>query len=212
MNPETMMLSRKIIISSPINEVVAEQVVSQILAINDFDAQMSVVSTYQPEPIEMYINSGGGSATDGFAIIGAMEMSETPIITYGLGIVASMALGIFVMGDVRIAHRFTRFMYHSVAYGAMGNIQDHEDGHKEADLLQRMYNDLFKETKISKEKMQEIRERKADFFFSGKEAVKLGVADEVLLKPEKKIKMVTEEELAQLQEELGEQLQQLNIK
>jgi ATP-dependent Clp protease, protease subunit len=134
-------------------------------------------------------------------------MSETPIITYGLGIVASMALGIFVMGDVRIAHRYTRFMWHSVAYGAMGNIKDHEDGHKEADTLQRMYNDLFKETGITPEMMADIRERKSDFFFSGKEAVKLKVADEVILKPEKKIKMVTEEELEQLQkalEEVGE--------
>jgi ATP-dependent Clp protease, protease subunit len=212
MNPETMMLSRKIVISSPINEQVAEQVISHIMAINDVDAQMSVVSTYQPEPIEMFINSGGGSATDGFAIIGAMEMSETPIITYGLGIVASMALGIFVAGDVRIAHRYTRFMYHSVSYGAMGNIKDHEEGHKEADYLQRMYNDLFKDTGISPAQMQDIRERKTDFFFSGKEAVKLGVADEVMLKPEKKIQMVTEEEFANLQKELEGQIQQLNIK
>jgi ATP-dependent Clp protease, protease subunit len=204
MNPE-MMVSRKIVISSPINEQVAEQVITQIMAINDIDAQMSVVSTYQPEPIEMFINSGGGSATDGFAIIGAMEMSETPIITYGLGIVASMALGIFVMGDVRIAHRYTRFMYHSVSYGAMGNIKDHEDGHKEADLLQRMYNDLFKETKITQEQMQKIRDHKTDFFFSGKEAVKFGVADEVMLKPEKKIQMVTEEEFVKLQEEMANQ-------
>lgn len=184
--------SRKIFISSSIDGNVAGEVVSQILDINDFDEQMKVVSTYQPQPIELFINSGGGSATDGFAIIGAMEISNTPIVTYGLGLVGSMALGIFVKGDVRVAHRYTRFMYHTVGYGAMGNIKDHEEQHKEADYLQRMYNDLFKETKITKQQMQQIRDTKTDFFFSGKEAVALGVADEVFLKPEKKFYIAEE--------------------
>lgn len=196
-----MVLDRKIVISCPIDSDVAGQVVSQIMAINDYDKQMSVVSTYEPQPIELFINSGGGGATDGFAIIGAMEMSETPIITYGLGMVGSMALGIFVKGDVRIAHRYTRFMLHSVAYGGGGFIQDHEDSLVEADILQRMYNDLFRDTKITKEMMKEIRKEKRDFFFSGKEAVELGVADDVMLKPEKKIEMLTEEQFAELQKE-----------
>lgn len=195
-------LSRKIIISSPINNSVAEQVVGQIMDINEFDNQMSVVSTYQPQPIEIYINSDGGSATDGFAIIGAMEMSETPIFTYGLGIVASMALGIFVKGDYRIAHRYTRFMYHSVAYGEMGYIQDHEDSLRESELVQYMYDDLFKETKITREEMDKIRKSKTNFFFSGKEAVTLGVADEVTKKPQKKIQLLTDEEFQAVQKEL----------
>lgn len=200
-NEEILNLNRKIIISSPIDSNVAEQVVSQIMNINEFDNQMSVVSTYKPQPIEIYINSGG-SATDGFAIIGAMEMSETPIFTYGLGIVASMALGIFVKGDYRIAHRYTRFMYHSVAYGEMGYIQDHEDSLRESELIQYMYDDLFKETKITREKMDKIRKSKTNFFFSGKEAVELGVADEVTKKPQKKVQLLTEEEFQAVQKEL----------
>lgn len=205
MQETEMVLDRKIVISSPIDQGVAGDVVNQIMAINDFDKQMSVVSTYEPQPIEMFINSGGGDVTDGFAIIGAMEMSETPIITYGLGMVGSMALGIFVKGDVRIAHRYARFMYHSIAYGVGGFIKDHEDAQVESDIMQRMYNDLFKETKITKEMMKEIRDKKINYFFSGKEAVELGIADDVLLKPEKRIQMLTEEELAELQKELEEE-------
>ena len=92
-------INRKIIISEPITDDLAGNVIAQILAINDFDEQMSVLNTYTPEPIEMFINSGGGSATAGNAIISAMELSETPIVTYGVGIVASMALGIFISGE-----------------------------------------------------------------------------------------------------------------
>lgn len=188
-------LSRKIIISSPIDEAVAERVIQQIMDINDFDEQMSVVTTYQAEPIEMFINSVGGNVSDGFAIIDAMEMSETPIITYGMGIVASMALGIFVAGDFRVVSRHIRMMYHSISYGMMGYIQDHEDMQKETDLLQRMYNSLmFERTKLPKEMLENIRKSKKDFFFSAKEAVKYGVADEYMKKPESKILTLNSED------------------
>jgi len=200
-------ISRRIIISQPITDSLAGYVIDHITAINDFDNQMSVVSTYQPEPIEIFINSGGGSATAGNAIITTMEMSETPIITYGLGMVGSMALAIFVSGDIRIASRFCRFMYHTVAYGMEGNIKDHEDAHKEAGILQEMYNSLFLErTKLSQAHMDKIRKEKKDFFFSGKRAVKLGVADKLMDKPEKKFDLVTEEEYEQILKEL-EQLE-----
>lgn len=196
-------ISRKIIISRPIDDMLAGEIIDHILAINDFDAQASELRSYQPEPIEMFINSGGGSALAGFAIIGAMEMSETPIVTYGMGIIGSMALGIFMAGDVRIAHRMARFMYHSVAYGMEGHIQDHEDARREANVLQDMYNSLFLEkSKLTKEMMDKIRKEKRDFFFSAKKAVKLGIADEVMEKPEKKFDLVTQEEYEQIMKEL----------
>lgn len=199
-------ISRKIIISQPITDQLAGEVIDQIIALNDFDVYMSnKLVDYKIEPIEMFINSGGGSASAGFAIIGAMEMSETPIITYGMGIVASMALGIFVSGDVRIAHRMCRFMFHSVAYGEEGFIQDHLDSLKEVKVIQRMYNSLFTDrTKFSPEMMKEITEKKKNFFFSGEKAVKLGVADDVMKKPEPKIEMVTEEEYQAILKELEE--------
>lgn len=168
------------------------------MEINDFDDKMSVLSTYVPEPIEIFINSPGGSANDGFAIIAAMEMSETPIITYGIGLVASMALGIFAKGDFRIAHRYTRFLYHSVSYGEYGYIKDHEDSYKETDYLQRMYDDLFKDTLITKEKMESVRNSKSNYIFSGKEAVDLKVADHVMLKPAKKNFGISETDLGNL--------------
>ncbi|MFZ7763749.1 ATP-dependent Clp protease proteolytic subunit [Bacillus licheniformis] len=48
--------------------------------------------------MEIFINSVGGSATAGFAIIGAMELSAVPIIAYGMGLVASMALEFLLQG------------------------------------------------------------------------------------------------------------------
>jgi ATP-dependent protease ClpP protease subunit len=123
-----------------------------------------------------------------------------------MGLVASMALAIFVAGDVRIASRHTRFMYHSISYGMIGYIQDHEDMGKETDLLQRMYNSLmFERTKFTEEQLQKIRAMKKDYFFSSKQAVKYGVADEFMKKPEKKI--MTAEEMEEFEKEIAKQIE-----
>lgn len=207
----TQAIDRKIIISQPITDGLAGAVIDAIIAVNDYDTYLkSNVVNYKPEPIEIFINSGGGSATAGNSIIMAMEMSETPIVTYGMGMVGSMALAIYVAGDIRVAHRFTRFMYHSVAYGLDGHIKDHEDALREANILQDMYNSLFLDrTKLTPEQMTEIRNIKRDFFISGKKAVKLGIAHELLEKPEKGIETISEEEYLELIKEIEKQAQGL---
>jgi len=178
-------VNRKIIISEEITEQTAERVISHISAINEYDAFMEesiqmVKGKYTPQPIELIISSGGGSAHAGFAIIGAMEMSATEIVTYGLGLVGSMALGIYVSGDVRVAHNLTRFMYHSVAYGEMGKLQDHREALTEVEILQETYDLLFtRATNITKEQMKEIQSNRNDFHFSAEESVALGVSDSI---------------------------------
>jgi ATP-dependent Clp protease protease subunit len=189
--------SRHITISDEINEHTAREFISQLNEINQMDLERRLtIINYKPQPIQVYINSGGGSVTDGFAIISAMEMSETPIITYGMGLVASMALAIFVAGDIRIASRFTRFMYHSISYGMMGHITEHEAMREEADILQRMYDSLMLEkTNLTKDQLKKIREMKENFYFGAVKAKKQGIADEIIDKPEKRIELPTEEEM-----------------
>lgn len=189
--------SRHITISNEINEHTAREFIMQLNEINQIDLERRLtIINYKPQPIQVYINSGGGSVTDGFAIISAMEMSETPIITFGMGLVASMALAIFVAGDIRIASRFTRFMYHSISYGMMGHITEHEEMREEADVLQRMYDALmFEKTDLTKDQLKKIREMKENFYFGAVKAKKQGIADEIIDKPEKRIELPTEEDM-----------------
>ena len=48
--------------------------------------------------IQMIINASGGSCPAGFAIIDIMEWSRIPIFTTGIGMIASMALLVFMTG------------------------------------------------------------------------------------------------------------------
>lgn len=180
--------SRKIVISSEINEDVAQEVIERIMEINDIDFERSqALKDYEPEPIEIFINSVGGSVFDGLAIISAIRMSSTPVVAYAMGLVASMSLAIFVSADVRLATKYARFMYHSVGYGMLGKLQEHRDGLRESEILQRMYDNIMLErTKMTKEFMKKIVDKKDDFFFSSTKAIELGVADEIIQQPEKK--------------------------
>ncbi|GIN66313.1 MULTISPECIES: ATP-dependent Clp protease proteolytic subunit [Bacillus] len=182
---QTTRTDRIIVISQQIDDVLAGDIIDRIIAINDEDTYLSsTIKDYKSEPIEIFINSAGGSATAGFAIIGAMELSNVPIITYGMGLVASMALGIFVKGNRRMAHRLARFMYHSVSYGMEGQIKDHDDMRNEVGKLQEMYDSLFSSTNLSRSQMDEIRKGKRDYFFSANEAIEFGIADQVLGEPQ----------------------------
>lgn len=220
----TQELSRTIIISSVIDEELAHEVIAHISAINDYDMQMSdsiatVGGQYTPEPIEMFINSGGGSVTDGFAIIDAMEMSDTPIVTYAMGSVGSMALAIYIAGDYRIATRHTRFMYHGVQYGMGGEIIDHKLRMEEVEIMQKMYDELVSErTNFPEEKRKYHRDMKRELYFSAKEAKEFGVANEFTVKPQPKFEIknsdgqeeeVTAEELAEAMKIIGEAMQEV---
>ncbi|MFQ3543678.1 ATP-dependent Clp protease proteolytic subunit [Halobacillus rhizosphaerae] len=198
---------RKIIIAQPINSQIAGYVIDRITEINDYDYEMELAyekmkDDYEPEPIEIYINSGGGSAPDGFAIIGAMEMSDTPIITHGLGIVASMALAIFLAGDVRVSSRHTRFMYHEVLYNAEGSLTEHAEIFLEISQIRDMYDQMFSSAEIfTKEEMANICRQKLNYFFSVYEAKKRGLVHEITEKkqriklPEKVEEVPTEKAL-----------------
>jgi ATP-dependent Clp protease protease subunit len=77
-------------LSGDINESSAEQLCKELIEHN---------IKGDVGQIQMIINSTGGSCASGFSIIDIMEWSRIPIYTTGIGIVASMALLIFMTGE-----------------------------------------------------------------------------------------------------------------
>lgn len=177
---------RTLVISSQIDSKVAYGIVGEIMEINRFDTEQYLSNNkYIPRPIELFINSPGGHVYDGLAIINAINMSETPVVTYGIGHMASMALAIFASGHYRVASKYSRFMYHSISWGMMGNITEHKDISKEMDNLQEMYNDIiFERTKMDKETVDKITRLKKDYYFSPERALELEFADDIIHKVE----------------------------
>lgn len=63
--------------------------------------------------IHVYINSGGGSVVEGWAIYDKLKTSGKKITTIGEGMVGSIATIIFMAGDYRKLHENSRFFIHN---------------------------------------------------------------------------------------------------
>lgn len=63
--------------------------------------------------IHVYINSGGGSVTEGWAIYDKLKASGKNITTIGEGIVGSIATVIYMAGSTRKLHENTKFFIHN---------------------------------------------------------------------------------------------------
>ena len=76
-----MLKDRIIFIDDEINSVTASSIIMQLLTLE---------SENRDAPITIYINSPGGSISDGMAIYDVMNKVKCPIITVCLGMAASM--------------------------------------------------------------------------------------------------------------------------
>ena len=137
------------------------------------------------EPIEFYLSTYGGSADDMFALYDIMKniQKTTEIHTVGVGKVMSAGVPLLACGTKgkrRIAKN-CRIMIHSVSAGNQGNIHDLMNELGAVEELQKMYiNCLVAETKMTKSQLKKMLKRKVNVYLSAEQAIKLGIADEIL--------------------------------
>ena len=137
------------------------------------------------EPIEFYLSTYGGSADDMFALYDIMKniQKTTEIHTIGVGKVMSAGVPLLACGTKgkrRIAKN-CRIMIHSVSAGNQGNIHDLVNELEAVEELQKMYiNCLEEETKMTESQLKKMLKRKVNVYLSAEQAIKLGIADEIL--------------------------------
>lgn len=97
--------TKSVEICGEITDETASRVVGQLLTLQTLDSK---------SPIQVIINSPGGSLYAGLAIFDVLRTMPNPIITLGLGFVGSAALLIYTAGDIRQCTPSTSFFYHNV--------------------------------------------------------------------------------------------------
>lgn len=136
---------------------------------------------YKREPIKIYINSYGGSIYDMWGLIDVIQNSKTPIYTYCTGYAMSAAFKIFLAGHKRYCYKHSTFLVHQLSGWNCGKYLDLKNEISEYD---RLNNDIEKyilsRTKFTEDKIEEIWNKKQDFYFNADDAVKYGVVNEVL--------------------------------
>jgi ATP-dependent Clp protease protease subunit len=166
------------VLSGEISEESAKEIIQHINDINEDD-----FGKEERSPIQLKINSIGGSMYDGFAIIGAIESSETPVYTYGYGAIMSMALPILVSGVKRFAHPLTTFMYHECldTFGHYEKVSILKENLEETERVMEMYDDhILSKTSFTKKQLDKVKKGKFDWYFDINEAIKYKVIDQVI--------------------------------
>jgi ATP-dependent Clp endopeptidase proteolytic subunit ClpP len=137
------------------------------------------------EPIEFYVSSYGGQATEMFAVYDVMRdvRERTPIITYGIGKVMSAGILLLAAGTKgqRRIGKNCRVMIHGVVAGQHGHIADIENEFTEVKSTQKMYIDaLVEETDMTQKYIKKLMDKKTNVYLDAAEAVNLGIADIII--------------------------------
>ncbi len=140
---------------------------------------------YAYPPIEFYLNTHGGSASDMFAIYDMMRQirKKCEIHTIGMGKIMSAGVLLLAAGTKgkRKIGANARVMIHSVLGGSEGPLFNIENEFEEIKFVQEAYSRaLTKETNLTSKSMKELLERHVNIYLSAAEAVKYGIADEVI--------------------------------
>jgi ATP-dependent Clp protease protease subunit len=174
-----LMMDRIIFLGLPIDEMVANVVNAQLLFLESVD---------KTKPIQIYINSPGGSVYDGLGIYDVMQYVNPKIATVNTGIAASMAFVLMVAGEKgqRASLPHARFMQHQPMGGAHGQASDIEITAREIQKLKKeLYEIIAKHTGQKYDKVYADCDR--DYWMTSKEAEAYGCIDRVLVnsKPKK---------------------------
>jgi ATP-dependent Clp protease protease subunit len=132
--------------------------------------------------ISMYINSPGGSISDGLAIIDTMRSVTCPIATYIVGQAASMASVIACCGAKghRFALRHAENLVHQGRIGGFeGQATDLEIFARQMQRIEDVCNNLYAEaTGHSMEKIAADCER--DLWLNAQEMLEYGLIDRII--------------------------------
>lgn len=132
-------------------------------------------------PITLFIDSGGGYVYAGMSLINVIKSSNTPINTVVDGKAMSMAFLIALSGDYRLGFKNSTWMYHDGSFGIWSDTTDIKREIQESERLDKIYTELVREwSYISDDWINEIKDKRKNYYFGGIEALELGVVDELL--------------------------------
>jgi ATP-dependent Clp protease, protease subunit len=164
---------RIIFLGTPIDSMVANTVVAQLLLLNQQSAD---------QPINIFINCPGGEVYSGLAIYDVMQFISAPVYTNCVGIAMSMGSVILMAGEKghRSALPNSRIMIHAGSAGfPRSSIPDLEvmstEFLKVRDIMEELYN---RHTGHPVDKLRRDMER--DKFMSPKEALDYNLIDQIV--------------------------------
>lgn len=163
---------RIVFIGSPIDDVITNNVIAQLLFLQMEDPK---------KDIHLYINSPGGIVTGGMAIYDTLNFLQCDVVTYCIGMAASMATVILGAGTKgkRFALPNSRVMIHQPSGGAGGQTADIAIAAREIIRWRKVLNEtIAKHTGKTAEQIEKDSDR--DYYMTAHEAKAYGIVDHVI--------------------------------
>ncbi|RME25922.1 MAG: ATP-dependent Clp endopeptidase proteolytic subunit ClpP [Deltaproteobacteria bacterium] len=167
-----LLADRIIFLGTPINDMVANVVIAQLLYLDSQDPE---------KDIYLYINSPGGVITAGMAIYDTMQYISADVATICMGQAASMGAVLLASGTKgkRRALPHARVLIHQPLGGAQGQATDIEIHAREILRMREQLNQVMSHhTGQPLERIQSDTER--DYIMTAQEALEYGIIDEVI--------------------------------
>ena len=165
---------RIVFLGEEVNATTASLVVAQLLYLEAQDPD---------KDIQFYINSPGGSVTDGMAIYDTMQYVKCDVSTICIGMAASM--GAFFLSSGARGKRFAlpnaQIMIHQPSAGTQGQITDMAIHLKRLEIIKKRMNKILAEN-TGKPLEVVTADCERDNFMSADEAMEYGLIDKVITK------------------------------
>ena len=162
---------RIIFLTGEINDAVADTVIAQLIYLESKDPG---------KPVNMYINSPGGSVSAGLAVYDTMNYIRSDVCTICIGMAASM--GAFLLSSGAKGKRFalpnSEIMIHQPLGGAQGQASDVKI-HAEHILKTRDKLNAILARNTGKTIEEIARDTDRDNFLSAEEALSYGLIDKI---------------------------------
>ena len=163
--------TRTILLSGEINKPLAERVIRQVL----------LLEQQEDEPIKVFIDSPGGDADAGFAILDMMRFVKPEIKMIGMGLVASAGAIILLAAskENRYALPNSRYLIHQPMAGFRGVGTEIEIHAKEIDLMKKKMNILISD-ETGKPFSEVEKHTDRDYWMGAEEALEYGLVGHII--------------------------------
>ena len=163
---------RIIMLSEEVNSTTASLIVAQLLYLEAQDPD---------KDIQFYINSPGGSVTDGMAIYDTIQYIKCDVSTICVGMAASMGAFLLAAGTKgkRMALPNAEIMIHQPSAGTQGQITDMAIHLKRLETIKKRMNEILA-ANTGKPVEVVAADCERDNFMSAQEALAYGLIDKVI--------------------------------
>ena len=163
---------RIVMLSEEVNDTTASLIVAQLLYLEAQDPD---------KDIQFYINSPGGSVTDGMAIYDTMQYIKCDVSTVCVGMAASMGAFLLSSGTKgkRIALPNAEIMIHQPSAGTQGQITDMAIHLKRLEIIKKRMNVILADN-CGRSVEEVTADCERDNFMTADEAKEYGLVDKII--------------------------------